>query len=277
MLRRKHKSVILRPDEIEKMREAGQAAAVLLRELVQMVKPGISTQDLDDHAQAMAKERGYRNAPLGYHGFPRSICTSVNEVVCHGIPSAAIRLQAGDIVGIDVTPIVGGYHGDSCATVPVGEVRPEIAQLIADSNAAMFAGISTIRAGSNLNEIGVAIQRYAESRGYAVVRDFVGHAIGKVFHGDLMVYHVKRRGRGLILETGMTFTVEPMLTLGGYSVKVLDDDWTAVTCDASWSAQFEHTVTVTPDGVEILTRHPDVDPWSESPGGVIKTLPRARS
>lgn len=260
---------MLTPHEVQKMRVAGKTAAKMLKRLGQMVEPGITTQDLDDAAREMAKEQGFRNAPLGYHGFPRSICTSVNDVVCHGIPSGR-RLEEGDIVGIDVTPIVDEYHGDSCATFCVGEVSPRVAALVKDTAAATYAGIKTIRAGSNLNDIGIAIQRYAEARGYAVVRDFVGHAIGRVFHGDLMVHHVKRRGRGLILEPGMTFTVEPMLTLGKYAVEVLDDDWTAVTSDSSWSAQFEHTVTVTPSGVEILTWDGDGDPWEIAPGGVTR-------
>lgn len=259
---------MLNPQDVQKMRVAGKTAAAMLKRLGEMVEPGITTQDLDDAAQAMAKAQGFRNAPLGYHGFPRSICTSVNDVVCHGIPSQTMKLKEGDIVGVDVTPIVDGFHGDTCATFAVGAVSQEVQDLIYHTAKATYEGIKTIRAGSNLNDIGIAIQRYAEARGYAVVRDFVGHAIGRVFHGDLMVHHVKRRGRGLILEPGMTFTVEPMLTLGSYAVEILDDDWTAVTCDSSWSAQFEHTVTVTPQGVEILTWDGQGDPWDVAPGGM---------
>ena len=265
-----NRSIILTPDEILQMRVAGRAAARMLKRLGALVKPGISTQDLDDVAQAMAKEEGFRNAPLGYHGFPRSICTSVNEVVCHGIPNRKTVLHEGDIIGIDVTPIVGGFHGDSCATFCVGKVDDRVAKLVEDAAHCLYRGLKTIRSGSNLNDIGEAIQSYAESKGYAVVRDFVGHAIGRVFHGDLMVHHVRRRGRGLRLEPGMTFTVEPMITLGRFDVEVLEDDWTAVTSDGSWSAQFEHTVTVTESGVEILTCEEGVDPWSESPGGAVR-------
>ena len=242
---------------------------MMLRDLGAMVRPGISTQDLDDAACKIAKEHGYINAPLNYHGFPRSICTSVNQVVCHGIPTSACVLKEGDTVGVDVTPIVGGFHGDTCATFYVGEVSAETRKLVETTAHALQKGIEVVRPGATIGDIGHAISTYARAQGFSVVREFVGHAIGRVFHGDMMVPHVGKPGDGPRLEVGMTFTIEPMLNAGREDTRVLDDGWTAITKDGSLSAQFEHTVVVTPTGVEILTCLPDEDPMAHSPGRVV--------
>jgi methionyl aminopeptidase len=267
--RRKTKNLILPPSDIVKMRKAGRVAAKLLRHLGAMVRPGISTQDLDDEAQRLAAEWGFINAPLNYRGFPRSICTSVNQVICHGIPSAEVILREGDIIGIDVTPIVDGFHGDTCATFFVGEPSNEIRKLVEATAHALRLGIATVRHGSRVGDIGHAIQEYIEPLGYSVVYAFAGHAIGRIFHGDLMIEHTGRRGQGPVLETGMCFTIEPMINLGVPDARVLADRWTAVTTDGRWSAQFEHTLCVTPSGVEVLTTVEDHEATTCSPGGVV--------
>jgi methionyl aminopeptidase len=239
--------------EIEKMRAAGRLAAELLDHLGEMVKPGITTQDLNDEAERWTTERGAKSAPLGYQGFPRSICTSVNEVVCHGIPHAEHTLHDGDIINIDVTPILDGYHGDTSKTYFVGEPSDEVRALVETTRECLKLGIEQVKPGNRIRDIGGAIQEHAEARGYSVVRDFVGHGIGRVFHTAPQVPHYFAKDARRRMEAGMVFTIEPMINLGTWKVKVLDDGWTAITQDKKLSAQFEHTLCVTEDGVEVFT------------------------
>jgi methionyl aminopeptidase len=244
---------LLSDREIDKMREAGRAAATLLNLLGEMVRPGVTTQELNDAAEAWTKERGYTSAPLGYHGFPRSICTSVNDVVCHGIPHKDRVLEDGDIINIDVTPIVDGYHGDTSKTFYVGTPSEDAKRLVECTRECLRLGIAQVKPGARIGDIGAAIQAHAEGSGYAVVRDFVGHGIGRIFHTAPQVPHYGKKGKGRRMEAGMVFTIEPMINVGTWEVEVLDDGWTALTLDRKLSAQFEHTIVVTDDGVEVLT------------------------
>lgn len=266
MRRRRRQLTILSDDEVQKMREAGQTAAALLCHLGEMIEPGISTQDINDEAEAWAKKTGHTHAPYGYKGFPRSICTSVNEVVCHGIPNKDKTLADGDIISVDVTPIVDGFHGDTCATFFVGEPSEEARKLVEVTAQCLMRGIQEIRPGKRIGDIGAAIQAHAESEGFSVVRDFIGHGVGRDFHGAPEVPHFGKRNTGMRFRPGMAFTVEPMINVGDYPVKVLDDDWTAITRDRSLSAQFEHTLVVTDDGVEIMTHCEGDDPMKVAPG-----------
>ncbi len=245
--------VLLSAKEIEKMRVAGRFAAELLDHLGSMLKPGITTQALNDEAEKLTQARKAKSAPLGYHGFPRSICTSVNDVVCHGIPSKEQVLKDGDIINIDVTPIVDGYYGDTSRTFFVGTPSPEAKALVDVTLECLKIGIKEVAPGKRVGDIGAAIQEHAESFGYGVVRDFVGHGIGREFHIDPQVPHYGRRGTGPRLKPGMAFTIEPMINQGDWRTVVLEDDWTAVTVDGGLSAQFEHTLIVTKDGFEIMT------------------------
>jgi methionyl aminopeptidase len=245
--------VILSAKEIEKMRVAGRFAAELLDHLGGMLKPGITTQALNDEAEKLTQARKAKSAPLGYHGFPRSICTSVNDVVCHGIPSKEQVLKDGDIINIDVTPIVDGYYGDTSRTFFVGTPTPQAKALVDVTLECLKIGIKEVAPGKRVGDIGAAIQEHAESFGYGVVRDFVGHGIGREFHIDPQVPHYGRRGTGPRLKPGMAFTIEPMINQGDWRTVVLEDDWTAVTVDGGLSAQFEHTLVVTKDGFEIMT------------------------
>ena len=245
--------VILSAKEIDKMRIAGRFAAELLDHLGGMLKPGITTQALNDEAEKLTQARKAKSAPLGYHGFPRSICTSVNDVVCHGIPSKEHVLKDGDIINIDVTPIVDGYYGDTSRTFFVGKPTPQAKALVDVTLECLKIGIKEVAPGKRVGDIGAAIQEHAESFGYGVVRDFVGHGIGREFHIDPQVPHYGRRGTGPRLKPGMAFTIEPMINQGDWRTVVLEDDWTAVTVDGGLSAQFEHTLVVTKDGFEIMT------------------------
>ncbi|MBE9127067.1 MULTISPECIES: type I methionyl aminopeptidase [unclassified Coleofasciculus] len=245
--------VLLSSREIAKMRQAGCLAAQLLDYLEPMVKPGVSTLELNDEAERWTQEHGAKSAPLGYHDFPKSICTSVNEVVCHGIPNAKQILKEGDIINIDVTPIVDGYHGDTSKTFFVGTPSPLAKKLVEVTYECMMRGIAEVKPGSRIGDIGAAIQEYAEANGFSVVRDFVGHGVNRVFHTAPQVPHYGTRGKGKRLRAGMVFTIEPMINEGTWEVEVLSDKWTAVTKDRKLSAQFEHTIAVTQDGVEILT------------------------
>lgn len=249
--------VLLSSREIDKMRQAGQLAAQLLAYLEPMVKPGVSTLELNDAAEEWTRKHGAKSAPLGYHGFPKSICTSVNEVVCHGIPNAKQILQEGDIINIDVTPTLDGYHGDTSKTFFVGEPSPVARKLVEVTEACLMRGIATVKPGSRIGDIGEAIQSYAEAAGFSVVRDFVGHGISRTFHTAPQIPHYGTAGKGRKLRPGMVFTIEPMINEGTYEVEVLADKWTAVTKDRKLSAQFEHTLAVTQDGVEILTLLPE--------------------
>ncbi|NJL39831.1 MAG: type I methionyl aminopeptidase [Leptolyngbyaceae cyanobacterium RM2_2_4] len=250
--------VLLSDKELDKMRRVGRIAAELLKHLEPMVQPGISTQALNDEAERWTLAHGATSAQLGYAPpghppFPSSICTSVNDVICHGIPSRQQILKAGDIVNIDVTPVLEGYHGDTSKTFLVGSPSPVAQKLVQVTQECMLRGIAEIKPGARIGDIGAAIQEYAEAHGFSVVRDFVGHGVGKQFHTEPSVPHFGKRGRGLRLRAGMVFTVEPMLNEGTYDFKILGDRWTVVTKDSKLSAQFEHTVAVTPSGVEILT------------------------
>ncbi|MDR3607707.1 MAG: type I methionyl aminopeptidase [Oligoflexia bacterium] len=238
--------------EIEKMRKAGKAAAECLTEMMKLVKAGVTPLEIDRACHEWTVSRGYIPAPLNYHGFPKSICISVNDVVCHGIPDKR-AFKEGDIVNLDVTPIVEGFHGDTNATVCVGKVKPEVRKLVDATLVCLWEGIRQVKPGATLGDIGYAIQKYAEGAGYSVVLEYCGHGIGRGFHEDPSVSHVGRPGQGMKLREGMTFTIEPMINLGKRHVYVEDDDWTVRTKDGSVSAQFEHTVLVTPDGVEVLT------------------------
>ncbi len=251
---------LLSAREIEKMRQAGQLAAQLLKHLEPMVQPGVSTLELDAESERWTKDHGATSAPLGYHGFPRSICTSINEVVCHGIPDAKQILKDGDIINIDVTPILDGYHGDTSRTFFVGEPSPLARRLVEVTEECMMRGIAAVKPGARIGDIGAAIQTYAESNEFSVVRDFVGHGVSRIFHTAPQIPHYGTAGKGKKLRPGMVFTIEPMINEGVYEVEVLDDGWTAVTQDRKLSAQFEHTIAVTKEGVEILTLHPELVP-----------------
>ena len=242
-------------DAFEAMHKAGRLAAEALDMLVPHVKPGVSTEHLDDLVIEFAKDHKAVPAPLNYRGFPRAICTSTNHVVCHGIPGAK-TLREGDIVNIDVTLIVDGWHGDTSRMYPVGEVSRKAERLMDITFDALMRGISVIKPGATTGDIGHAIQVFAESERCSVVRNFCGHGIGCVFHDRPNILHYGQPGEGVVLEAGMIFTVEPMINLGRHHVKVLGDGWTAVTRDRSLSAQFEHTVGVTKDGFEIFTLSP---------------------
>lgn len=235
------------------MRAAGRFAAELLDAIEPEIRPGITTADIDAMVERLSAARGARSAPLGYHGFPAHCCTSVNEVVCHGIPSPGRVLRDGDIINVDVTPIIDGFHGDASRTLFVGDVNPIARRLVDDTYVSLWLGIAAVRPGGRVGDIGHAIQSFVEPRGYSVVRQFSGHGIGRVFHTAPAVMHYGRRGEGEPLRPGMTFTIEPMINLGDWRCDILDDDWTAVTRDGALSAQFEHTVVVTAEGVEVLT------------------------
>ncbi|MGB3518205.1 MAG: type I methionyl aminopeptidase [Elainellaceae cyanobacterium] len=250
--------VLLSSREVDKMRAAGQLAAQLLDHLAPMIKPGVSTLDLNDEAERWTQAHGAKSAPLGYHGFPKSICTSVNEVVCHGIPNAKQILRNGDIINVDVTPTVDGYHGDTSRTFFVGEPSAIARRLVEVTEQCLQLAIAEVKPGARIGDIGAAIQDYAEAQGFSVVRDFVGHGVSRIFHTAPQVPHYGRRGRGKKLRSGMVFTIEPMINEGTWEVDVLDDGWTAVTKDRKLSAQFEHTLAVTEEGVEILTQHPEL-------------------
>ena len=239
--------------EIDKMRQAGRLAAELLDYLAPMVKPGVSTLEINDEAERWTQKKGARSAPLGYHGFPKSICTSVNEVICHGIPNSKEILKDGDIVNIDVTPVLNGYHGDISRTFLVGDPSPEARRLVEVTEKCLMLGIAEVKPGARIGDIGAAIQEYAEAQGFSVVRDFVGHGISHVFHTAPQVPHYGVRGKGKKLKPGMVFTIEPMINEGTHEAVLLEDGWTALTVDRKLSAQFEHTIAVTTDGVEILT------------------------
>jgi len=239
--------------EIDKMRQAGHLAAELLDHLAPMVKPGVSTLELNDEAEKWTQAKGARSAPLGYHGFPKSICTSVNEVICHGIPNSKEILQDGDIINVDVTPILNGYHGDTSRTFFVGTPSPEAKRLVEVTEKCLNLAIAEVKPGAKMGDLGAAIQEYAEAQGFSVVRDFVGHGISHIFHTAPQVPHYGVRGKGKKLKPGMVFTIEPMINEGTHKAVVLEDGWTALTVDRKLSAQFEHTIAVTKDGVEILT------------------------
>jgi methionyl aminopeptidase len=244
-------------EEIEAMRVAGQQAASVLRMLREHVQPGVTTAELDRIAhEFIVDELQAIPAPLNYRGFPKSICTSVNHVVCHGIPGDK-KLKSGDIVNIDVTVIKDGWHGDTSKMFYVGEPSVKARRICEIAHRALVIGIEMVRPGVTLGDIGHAIQAYAEGERCSVVREYCGHGIGRVFHEPPQVLHYGRPGEGVVLEEGMTFTIEPMINLGKAATRLLPDDWTVITRDRSLSAQWEHTMAVTADGVDVLTRLPD--------------------
>ncbi|WP_293121404.1 type I methionyl aminopeptidase [Okeania sp. SIO1I7] len=250
--------VLLSTRELEKMRRVGKLAANLLNHLEPMVQPGVSTQQLNDEAENWTQAQGAISAQLGYTPpghppFTGSICTSINEVVCHGIPNPKQILKDGDIINIDVTPILDGYHGDTSRTFLVGNPSASARKLVKVTEECMIRGIAEIKPGARVGDIGAAIQKYAEANGFSVVREMVGHGVGRQFHTEPQIPHYGQRGRGLKLRPGMVFTVEPMLNEGTHNIKTLADRWTVITKDKKLSAQFEHTVAVTEEGVEILT------------------------
>ena len=238
--------------EIAAMREVSRLAAETLNAVGEIVRPGLTTDEINSFVHNHTLKQGARPAPLNYKGFPKSVCTSINEVVCHGIPSDRV-LRDGDIINIDVTHIYKGFHGDTSATFYVGKVSDTAKHVVEVARRALALGIAQVRPGARLGDLGAAIQEFVEAQGCSVVRDFVGHGIGRKFHDEPKVAHYGRWGKGERLKPGMTFTIEPMVNVGGWEVDVLDDDWTAVTADGSLSAQFEHTVLVTETSVEVLT------------------------
>ena len=246
---------IHKSEDFEGMRKAGNLAARTLDLLVDHVKPGVSTQELDRIAFNFIDSNNGFIAPLFYKGFPKSICTSLNHVICHGIPSNRV-LESGDIVNIDVTVIVDGWHGDTSRMFPVGKINNKAQKLIDCTYEAMMNGIEAVAPNARLGDIGAIIQSKAENQNYSVVRDFCGHGLGKVFHEYPNILHYGEIGEGDKIEQGMFFTVEPMINIGKYDVRMLNDGWTAVTKDKTLSAQFEHSIGVTQDGHEIFTKSP---------------------
>ena len=249
---------IMTPDELDKMRVAGRLAAEVLEMIAEHVVPGVSTGELDRicHNYIVDVQQAIP-APLNYKGFPKSICTSVNQVVCHGIPSEKKILKSGDFVNIDITVIKDGFYGDTSQMFMVGKV-PEHAQRLARiTQECLYRGIAQVKPGARLGDIGHAIQEYAEANYYSVVRDYCGHGIGKEFHQDPQVLHFGKPGTGMELREGMTFTIEPMINAGKHHTKLKGDGWTVETKDGRLSAQWEHTLAVTSDGVEVLTRRKD--------------------
>jgi methionyl aminopeptidase len=241
-------------EEIERMRRAGRAAAEVLAVVGAAVRPGITTDELDAIAHEECVRRGGYPSPLNYQGYPKSLCTSVNEVICHGIPDSTV-LRDGDIVNCDVTIYLDGMHGDTNATFLVGDVDEESRRLVRVTRECLDLGITAVRPGALVRDIGRAIQRHAEEHGYGVVRSFVGHGIGATFHADPQVPHYYDPRATTPLVPGMTFTIEPMITMGSWEHRMWDDGWTAVTADGRRTAQFEHTLLVTDTGADVLTTY----------------------
>ncbi len=240
------------PVEIEMMREAGRVTAAALRLVGEAVRPGVTTKELDGIAEEYIRSQGARPAFLGYHGFPATLCTSVNEQVVHGIPGKRVLME-GDILSVDCGAVVDGFFGDSAMTFPVGEVSGLARRLMEATRTSLEAGIAKMRPNMRLYDIGAAVQQVAEAAGFSVVREYVGHGIGRAMHEEPQVPNFGQAGRGAQLKPGMVFAVEPMVNAGAYEVRSLDDGWTVVTADGSLSAHFEHTIAITEDGPEILT------------------------
>jgi len=251
--------------QLAAMRTAGRLSAECLAWVVSQAAPGVTTLDLDDLVNQFAARHGARPAPLGYRGFPRSVCTSINEVICHGIPDRKAVLREGDIVGIDVALVVEGFHGDNAATIGIGAIDEPARRLLCATLEAQRRAIALVRPGARLGDVGHAIQSHVEALGYSVVRDFVGHGVGRHFHEEPQVLHYGKPGVGARLHPGLTFTIEPMINAGAPGIEILDDGWTALTADRSLSAQYEHTLEVTADGVRVLTVQNDTGDW-EPPG-----------
>lgn len=249
---------MLSPKDIKSMRRVGRLAADTLVMVGKELRPGMTTEDINTLVHEYTLEHGARPAPLNYKGFPKSVCTSINHVVCHGIPGPQV-LKDGDIINVDVTPVLpkdpDGWHGDTSATFYIGEPSPMAKHVTEVARHCLELGISVVKPGARVGEIGAIIQDYAESKGCGVVRSFTGHGVGRIFHCEPTVNHARvLYGPNPKLKKGMCFTIEPMINVGHHAVDILDDDWTAVTRDGSLSAQFEHTLVVTADGCEVLTR-----------------------
>ena len=254
------------PEIIERMRHAGKVAAEILRLTGEYLRPGMTTDEVDAYCHQLYIERDAYPSTLNYNHYPKSLCTSANEVICHGIPDTR-QMQDGDIMNLDVTAYVGGVHGDTNATFFVGDVDEQSRELVRITEECMWKGIEAVKPGRPISDIGRAIEEHAKTHRLGVVRAFVGHSIGEQFHGDIQVLHYYDSRGSMIMRPGMTFTVEPMITLGTWQHKMWDDGWTAVTADGKRTAQFEHTVLVTDDGVDVLTG---------GPGSVSPTAPWAR-
>ncbi|MCA0200400.1 MAG: type I methionyl aminopeptidase [Proteobacteria bacterium] len=262
MLKKPQQPVIHGADAFAAMRKAGRFTAEILDYITPFVKPGITTGEIDRLCHEYHLAHGAVPGPLGFHGYPKSICTSVNHVICHGVPGDLV-LKDGDIINIDVTPIVDGWFGDSSRMFFVGNVSRLARDLVKATHEAMMRGVRAVKPGATLGDVGYAIQSFAEARGYSIVRDFAGHGIGRTMHTVPQVLHYGTPGTDLRLEPGMFFTIEPMLNIGGPDARILADGWTAITRDGSLSAQFEHTVAVTETGVEIFTLSPSG--WNAPP------------
>jgi methionyl aminopeptidase len=240
-------------ESFEKSRIAGSIAASALDEVEKIIKPGISTEEIDKVCYEFINDHRAYSAPLFYRGFPKSCCTSTNHVVCHGIPSDKI-LKEGDIVNVDVTAYKNGWHGDTSRMFKIGEISIKAEKLINTTYESMMMAIKIVKEGTQLGDIGSTIQNYVETKGFSVVQDFCGHGIGQTFHKEPNILHYGKKGTGEKIKAGMIFTIEPMINLGSYETKTLNDGWTAVTKDKSLSAQFEHTIGVTKDSYEIFTQ-----------------------
>ena len=257
--------VVKSPEVIEAMRHAGRVASEVLRLAGEFLQPGITTDDVDAYVHDLFIERGAYPSTLNYHGYPKSLCTSANEVICHGIPDSRI-IRDGDIMNLDVTGFIGGVHGDTNATFCIGDVDPTSRELVRITEECTWRGIEAVRPGRPLSDIGRAIEDHARTGGYGVVRAFIGHGIGHQFHTDIQVLHYYDSRAATVMQPGMVFTIEPMITLGTWQHRMWDDGWTAVTADGKRTAQFEHTLVVTDDGYEVLTGGPDAvspsPPWT---------------
>ncbi len=240
-------------DELAKMRKAGRVVAEIHEATRAVLRPGVSTADIDKAARDVLERRGAGSNFLNYHGFPAVVCTSPNSMIVHGIPSASVVLQDGDIISVDCGAIIEGYHGDAAYTAAVGEVSAEATRLMAVTEQSLFAGIEQLRPGNRLHEVGRAVQQVAEEAGFSVVREYVGHAIGTAMHEEPQVPNYWPGTPGPTLKTGMVFAVEPMVNAGGAATLQLDDGWSVVTADGALSAHFEHTIAVTEDGPEVFT------------------------
>ncbi|HZD78220.1 MAG TPA: type I methionyl aminopeptidase [Acidobacteriaceae bacterium] len=245
--------VIKTVKEVEKMRRAGGIVREVLHAVRAMVKPGVTTLELEKVAETMIEKAGAKPAFKGYHGFPCVLCTSLNEQVVHGIPSGKTVLREGDILSVDCGAVIDGYYGDSAITIPVGKVAAGTQRLLDITQGSLERAIGTVRPGATLGDVGAAVQEMVEAEGFSVVKEFVGHGIGTHMHEDPQIPNFGQRGRGVRLREGMVLAIEPMVNAGGDAVRVLKDGWTAVTEDGSLSAHFEHTVAVTKDGAAILT------------------------
>jgi methionyl aminopeptidase len=251
--------IIKTPEQIEKMRVAGRLTMEVLEMIKPYVKKGVTTNELNQICHDyIVNEQKAIPAPLNYHGFPKSICTSLNHVICHGIPSDK-KLKDGDIINIDITVIKDGFHGDSSKMFFIGKPSILAERLVRNAQECLYLAINMVKPGVHLGDIGYAIQKHAHAERFSIVREYCGHGIGEGFHEDPQVLHYGKKGTGPILKEGMTFTIEPMVNAGKRHSKVLADEWTVVTKDRSLSAQWEHTLLVTSDGVEVLTKRPDED------------------